>query len=580
VRSSPSRTSQRAGEIKTAVTKGKEAVTGKQPLPEPKVTVEPQKISPSEQFTGKQILPDSENTLKNKLANRQAGIPENTTPEYRKFLDFQKTRAAQSTVTIETERPMPFSERTRSAVESVNAARSGISPVRTAVTGGGAAIAGGILEYQMQKDNLEGKDLAASVAWAMGRAGLQAVAYDAALTGGSALASSLGLRATAAAIPLLGWGLVAGDTLLKAYNSADWGRNVAEQEVLGQYANELDKATKEGIEELKLAEKINDEGNIEKAKEIATRAIFKMANSQKSFYQWHSLIKTHEKLNDIVDMDKAFQNFLFTGAEDQQNYSIEDVASVINSVKGIMGNDNIEYGDVVASKLNSLYGKDRTVTKLIDNIGVNDTVSLVQKGPEALKEYNEEKLWSRPDEYYKKYEAEFKESAAKAEAVKKYWERRIEQERVAPWMGPKFEDEGEIKGTPSGSHIIAGENSKSEAVVSTKPNAFGVSSKIAENLNDIMLTQTDSSVQSIQRAALIMQDALQTSKAEHFDMTRAQPLASSNTTSNNVINNIVAGGGSSSEPNTQFQPTMITVMNNPELIVQRVSYDINKASLI
>lgn len=576
-RSSPSRITQKAEKIKTAVTEGKKAVTGKETLKEAKITTEEQKIQPGEEFKGRQTLSDSENTLKNRLQNRRLGIPENTTPEYRKHLEFTKNRTAQSQVTIETEKPLSFKQRSQSAIESVKAARAGISPGRTAVTAGGAAIAGGVMEYAMEKDNLKGKDLAAAVSWAMGRAGLQTAAFDAALTGGTALASSLGLKATAAAVPLIGWGLVAGDTLVKAYNAADWGRNVAEQQVLGQYSAELDKATKEGIEELKLADKLNDEGNVEKAKQIAISAVAKMANAQKSFYQWHNVIKTHEKLNDIVDMDKAFQNFAFMGSDDQQNYSISDANSIIQTVKSEIDEGDMSNTNVIASKLQSLYNKDKTVTKLIDNIGVNDTVKLVQNGPEALKEYNEN-LWAKPDEYYAAHEKEFKESARIAELQRIYNE-QVEKSQRDPYYMSRFEDEGEIKGTPKGSHIIAGENSKSEAIVSTKPNAFGVSSTIAENLNDMMLSQTNNSIQSIQKTALMIQDALQSSKNEYFDVTKAQPIASSGNNTNNIVNNIVAGGGSG-EPNTQFQPSMLTMMNNPELVLQRVSYDINKASLL
>jgi hypothetical protein len=143
--------------------------------------------------------------------------------------------------------------------------------------------------------------------------------------------------------------------------------------------------------------------------------------------------------------------------------------------------------------------------------------------------------------------------------------------------GAPMANEGIIEGTKSGSRIIAGENHTSEAVVSTKPNT--VTESIGNNLYNALKNNANNDISSTQRSSLMIQDGLSNSKNEHFDMTTADPLASSGSGGSNTINNIMGGFGGSNDPNSQFNPQMLS-MTTPDNFAQHVLMDIKKAELI
>jgi len=138
-------------------------------------------------------------------------------------------------------------------------------------------------------------------------------------------------------------------------------------------------------------------------------------------------------------------------------------------------------------------------------------------------------------------------------------------------------NEGIIEGTKNGSNIIAGENYTAEAVVSTKPNT--VTESIGNNLYNALKNNANNDISSTQRSSLMIQDGLSNSKNEHFDMTTADPLASSGSGGSNTINNIMGGFGGSNDPNSQFNPQMLS-MTTPDNFAQHVLMDIKKAELI
>jgi hypothetical protein len=144
--------------------------------------------------------------------------------------------------------------------------------------------------------------------------------------------------------------------------------------------------------------------------------------------------------------------------------------------------------------------------------------------------------------------------------------------------GSPMANEGIIEGTRLGSRIIAGENYTSEAVISTKPNM--VTEKIGENLYETIKQKSNNDVMSLPKESMMLQDGLNRSKAEYFDMTKAQPLASQAQGGTNIINNILGGNSSDrSDPNTQFNPYMLS-MNNPDNLAKEVLYEIKKAELL
>jgi hypothetical protein len=139
-------------------------------------------------------------------------------------------------------------------------------------------------------------------------------------------------------------------------------------------------------------------------------------------------------------------------------------------------------------------------------------------------------------------------------------------------------NEGIIEGTRLGSRIIAGENYTSEAVISTKPNM--VTEKIGENLYETIKQKSNNDVMSLPKESMMLQDGLNRSKAEYFDMTKAQPLASQAQGGTSIVNNILGGNSSDrSDPNTQFNPYMLS-MNNPDNLAKEVLYEIKKAELL
>ena len=144
--------------------------------------------------------------------------------------------------------------------------------------------------------------------------------------------------------------------------------------------------------------------------------------------------------------------------------------------------------------------------------------------------------------------------------------------------GAPMANEGIIEGTRLGSRIIAGENYTSEAVISTKPNM--VTEKIGENLYETIKQKSNNDVMSLPKESMMLQDGLNRSKAEYFDMTKAQPLASQAQGGTNIINNILGGSSSDrNDPNTQFNPYMLS-MNNPDNLAKEVLYEIKKAELL
>ena len=135
---------------------------------------------------------------------------------------------------------------------------------------------------------------------------------------------------------------------------------------------------------------------------------------------------------------------------------------------------------------------------------------------------------------------------------------------------PKAKSEAVISGTKSGSMVTLGEDYTSEAIISTKPNQ--ITKDIASNIvQEIMASE---------KMSLLLQDGLHNSKSEYFDMTKAQPLASQAQGGTSIVNNILGGNSSDrSDPNTQFNPYMLS-MNNPDNLAKEVLYEIKKAELL
>jgi hypothetical protein len=134
---------------------------------------------------------------------------------------------------------------------------------------------------------------------------------------------------------------------------------------------------------------------------------------------------------------------------------------------------------------------------------------------------------------------------------------------------PKAKSEAVISGTKSGTTVTLGEDYTPEAIISAKPNQ--ITKDIASNIVQ--------EITASERMSLLLQDGLHNSKSEYFDMTKAQPLASSGSGAVNVVTNVMGGSGNQSEPNSQYNPSMLN-LTQPETVAQQCLYDFNKAALL
>jgi len=466
-------------------------------------------------------------------------------------------------------------ERGTSAVKAVSGA-TGVA-VRTAYGAGrsaalGATVAGISTLFDPNLKDMPFADRLEQAGLALGRGALSAALIDVGVSTTANAFSAAGLPSLARAVPIAGLLYGAGDALYRAYTASDWSRNIAESEMLDQGRMDLENTNKQvevmGQEALKLS----NEGKINEAKVIEERAVKMVENAQKNFFALHNVIKTHEKLNQVVDMDRAWG--------EGQKYSIDDVNFIIKSFKDL---SDVNSSDELYIRLRKK-GSNNKLNSIIQNVGGYDNVfALLKQAPEILEDYNTN-LWARPKEYFNKYGSDIMSEFEKQKRIEEEKIKRMKRESAGSrsvMYGPKYENEGIIQGTRLGSLIIAGENRTPEAVVSTKPNT--VTESIGNNIYNIIKEKASTEVTSTQKESMLLESALTRMIKDYNDAYKIAPLMGERTSdgSPTVVNNFMGGMSSRNFPetNAHFNQQGLTTTNT-ETTLQKVYMDTYKAALL
>jgi len=389
-------------------------------------------------------------------------------------------------------------------------------------------------------------------------------AIDVGLTGLSGTAAAMGASRLATLIPIAGqlYGLY--ELTKTAYNAGTIGQEIAEGGMLTKLQNKLDADKEKANKLLELSKFQENSGAKEESARTAQQAANILEQSSIEFAQFHNIVSTNQKLNQIVDMNKAFGL--------GRKYSIEDVNSLsifMQQAKGASDKEKLEY-----LMKDSVYGP--KVSEIVGNVGMSKTLELLKQAPTILEDYNTNS-WRNPSEYWAKHEKEIKEEIQKQKSILDAKREKYDMDSPFKYGNHEFANEGIIEGTRRGSRIIAGENYTSEAVVSTKPNT--VTETIGKNLYDIIKQSANSDISSTQRQSTIITDALKNTIQSYYDMTKISPLNTQG--GQTIVNNFVGGMGAGNMPetNAQFNSGGLTVTNT-ETVLQKVYMDAYKAALL
>jgi len=441
---------------------------------------------------------------------------------------------------------------------------TGLQAGRTAGIGG--LITGGTVgAMSLFDENLSWSERLQQAGGAFGKGALTAGLIDLGMTTTSSAFSAAGLSGLARAVPIAGWLYGVGDLLYRSYAASDWARSIAENEMIESGTKNI-KQTQEQVDVMgQDALRLMNEGKENEAKVIEDRAVKLIENAQKNLFAIHNVVKTHQKLDEVVDIDLAWGK--------GQKYSIQDVNYLIETFKEAKDLNN-------ANEFYSYYNKkgaDEKTNSILKSMGHDNVFALIKSGPEILKDYNTN-LWARPQEYYEKYKSDFID-VEREEGIKRMKRESAGSRSVI--TGPKFANEGIIKGSPSGSSIIAGENRTSEAVVSTKPNT--VTESIGNNIYNIIKEKANTDITTTQKEAIMMNSVLNKIIQEYNDVYKISPIigSSSNSASPTIVNNFVGGmsSGNLQETNASFNQQGL-VASNTETILQRVYLESYKAALL
>jgi hypothetical protein len=389
-------------------------------------------------------------------------------------------------------------------------------------------------------------------------------AIDVGLTGLSGTAAAMGASRLATLIPIAGqlYGLY--ELTKTAYNAGTIGQEIAEGGMLTKLQNKLDADKEKANKLLELSKFQENSGAKEESARTAQQAANILEQSSIEFAQFHNIVSTNQKLNQIVDMNKAFGL--------GRKYSIEDVNSLsifMQQAKGASDKEKLEY-----LMKDSVYGP--KVSEIVGNVGMSKTLELLKQAPTILEDYNTNS-WRNPSEYWAKHEKEIKEEIQKQKSILDAKREKYDMDSPLKYGNRNFANEGIIEGTRRGSRIIAGENYTSEAVVSTKPNT--VTETIGKNLYDTIKQNANTDIDSTYRQSAVINDVLKNTIQSYYDITKISPL---NTQGNQtIVNNFMGGMGAGNIPetNSHFNSMGLTP-NNTETILQKVYMDTYKAALL
>jgi hypothetical protein len=440
---------------------------------------------------------------------------------------------------------------------------SAVSAGRSAFLGGTALGVSTLFDPNLQ--NVPFADRLKQAGVAFGKGSLSAGLVDLGISTTANAFSAAGLPSLARAVPIVGLMYGASEALYRAYTASDWSRGIAESEMLDQGRMDLENTNKQveimGQEALKLA----NEGKINEAKIVEERAVKMVENAQKNFFALHNIVKTHEKLNNVVDMDLAWGK--------GEKYSIQDVNTILETFKDARNINNSD--DLYKYYLKK--GADKKINSVLNRIGFDNVFMLLKEAPEILKDYNTN-LWARPKEYFNKYGSELISAAQREEQERKH--REAVNEAYGQYAG-MMANEGIIEGSRFGSFIVAGENRTSEAVVSTKPNA--VTESIGNNIYKIIKENALNDITATQRQTMVLGTVLANTVQEYNDAYKIAPLLSGSSSSSNpiIVNNMIGGmnSGRLLETNGHFNSAG-TIPDKHESVLEKVYMDYYKAAML
>ena len=371
-------------------------------------------------------------------------------------------------------------------------------------------------------------------AGAMGTAQGAAISMGARALGGvtgtaGALVGGTAGRALTYSVPLLGWGLLAYDLIKTAYSSGDMGRNIASSRIMTELDERYQESLKNAEAHTKEAEKYK-ESDPERYNRMIDQSNNLIKSAAKQMAQFMSIVETENALNEISDMEKAFQVGPFGLWDRGSNYTLNDLDNISKFI------DKVD-GKSTADKIkNALANPDKYnvpgLKSVVENIGIDETAKLVMAGKDILQQYREN-IVKDPFKYFEekanvKPPEQMKDGAALIHSV-----------------------------SPMGVPVMAGERGNPETIIPLN--------KFDEIISDYLSNKT-LNLQLESKSYDSITNHIRDSYLEE----RLQSAGSSNVTINNINNS--KGGSASNDQgaNFQFQTDLAKTFDNVfEMILEK-----------
>lgn len=265
--------------------------------------------------------------------------------------------------------------------QSVSVGRMG------SAAGVGGVLAGateGILEYGTGGD---AKDIAIATGIGAAKGAATAIGFEVAAglasTAGAAVGGTAG-RALTYSVPFLGWGLLIYDLIKTAATSGDMGKNIANSKLLTELNAQMQQAIENSENLIREAEAYKD-SDPERYNNMINMANNNIKSNAKAFAQFHNIVETENKLDEIVDMEKWFQVGPFGLWDRGSSYNVNDIDNISKSLQNVPGKttaDQIKIALENSDKYNvpGLKG-------VVDSLGIEDTAKLLTEGAETINQF-------------------------------------------------------------------------------------------------------------------------------------------------------------------------------------------------
>lgn len=385
------------------------------------------------------------------------------------------------------------------------------------------------------------------------KAGATTAAFGLASSVGASVAGATGVRALGYAVPIAGWAWFIYDAVMSLAKSGDLSRQLAES----GYLIELDRNSKAGLQNAKELQDRADKFKAtdpEKYAEMTDRANALAKVSLKPLAQFSATVSANSKLDKIVDMEKWFQLW------GDGNYTLNDAENVIKGLDKVEGKTTEEK---IINALN--YAKDPYSSKqvvglkrMVDTIGMGNTIALVDKGSPVISEY-EKNITMDPMEYFSKQQKELEEAAKKQ---KEQEQKRAEWKARPGWHTgeAKFEDGASLvhSSSPYGMPAMVGEKGNPETIIPLKKFDEVISSYLTTKNVSLNLDAKDyDQVTTKIRDSYLEEKMLNSS---------SQPVVINNINNNSMGSAAGGGEGANMQYQTSLARTFDTVF---EMLLQK-----------